>query len=165
MWESYASIPNISVNVYYCKKIEYDRNWEYLKANGVNEHFLKGISFKGKFHLNLGIIPLIKRYDFWIIGGYGIPTMQLAMFLCILFNKKYVLMFDGTKKNINYYIFCSLKELNMYENKNIKIINNIKGKRWADRIKWDLWGLKKWSKKKNIKADLIISFQNTGSSY
>ena len=23
--------------------------------------------------------------------------------------------------------------------------------RWLDRIKWDLWGLKKWSKKKNIK--------------
>ena len=33
-----------------------------------------------------------------------------------------------SKKNINYYIFCSLKELDIYENKNIKIINNIKRK-------------------------------------
>ena len=68
-------------------------------------------------------------------------------------------------KNIYYYIFCSLKELNIYENKNVRIINNIKGKKRIDRIKWDLWGLKRWSKKKGIKADLIISFQNTGVNY
>lgn len=67
--------------------------------------------------------------------------------------------------NIIYYVFCSLKELEVYEGENAKIINNIKGKNWLDRIKWDLWGLKKWSKKKNIRADLIISFQNTGSIY
>ena len=95
MWEEYNSIPNISLDIYYCKSTEYDRNWKYLKATGVNEYFLKGISFKGKFHLNLGIIFLIKRYDLWIIGGYSIPSMQLAMFLCILFNIPYVLMFDG----------------------------------------------------------------------
>jgi glycosyltransferase involved in cell wall biosynthesis len=70
-----------------------------------------------------------------------------------------------SKKNIYYYIFCSLEELKVYENKNIKIVNNIKGKRWWDRIKWDLWGLKEWSKKKDIRADLIISFQNTGVKY
>ena len=70
-----------------------------------------------------------------------------------------------SKKNIDYYIFCSLKRLNIYEKKNIKIVNNVKGKKRIDRIKWDLWGLKRWSKKKDIKADLIISFQNTGSIY
>ena len=68
-------------------------------------------------------------------------------------------------KNKIYYIFCSLESLKSYENKNIKIINNIKGKKWLDRIKWDLYGLKNWSKRKNIKADLIISFQNTGVNY
>lgn len=64
-----------------------------------------------------------------------------------------------------FYIFCSLKELKKYENKSIKIINNIKGKKWFDRIMWDLWGLKNWSKKQGITADLIISFQNTGVNY
>ena len=33
-----------------------------------------------------------------------------------------------SKKNINYYLFCSLEELKTYENENIKIINNIKEK-------------------------------------
>jgi hypothetical protein len=33
-----------------------------------------------------------------------------------------------SNKNIYYYIFCSLDELGSYESKNIKIINNIKGK-------------------------------------
>jgi len=70
-----------------------------------------------------------------------------------------------SKKNIHYYIFCSLEELEVYERENIKIINNIKGKKWLDRIKWDLWGLKNWGKKKDIRADLIISFQNTGVKY
>ena len=44
-------------------------------------------------------------------------------------------------------------------------MNNVKGKKWLDRIKWDLWGLKNWSKKKDTRADLIISFQNTGINY
>ena len=70
-----------------------------------------------------------------------------------------------SNKNMYYYIFCSLDELGLYESKNIKIINNIKGKKWLDRIKWDLYGLKNWSKKKNIRADLIVSFQNTGVRY
>lgn len=70
-----------------------------------------------------------------------------------------------SNKNIYYYIFCSLEELKIYESKNIRIVNNIKGKKWLDRIKWDLWGLKRWSKKKGIRADLIISFQNIGVKY
>jgi len=70
-----------------------------------------------------------------------------------------------SSENIYYYIFCSLEELKIYERENIKIIYNIKEKNWLDRIKWDLWGLKNWSKRKGIKADLIISFQNTGVFY
>ena len=70
-----------------------------------------------------------------------------------------------SKKNELYYLLCSLEELEVYKRENIKIINNIKGKKWLDRIKWDLYGLKRWSKKKDIRADLIISFQNTGINY
>jgi glycosyltransferase involved in cell wall biosynthesis len=70
-----------------------------------------------------------------------------------------------SNKNMYYYIFCSLDELGLYESKNIKVVNNIKGKKWLDRIRWDLFGIKKWSKKKDIRTDLIISFQNTGVRY
>ena len=70
-----------------------------------------------------------------------------------------------SNKNIHYYVFCSLEELKIYERENIRIINNIKGKKRIDRIKWDLWGLKKWGKKKGNSADLIISFQNAGVCY
>jgi len=68
-------------------------------------------------------------------------------------------------ENIYYYVFCSSEELKTYERENIQIINNIKENNWLDRIRWDLYGLKKWSKRKGIKADLIISFQNTGVFY
>lgn len=70
-----------------------------------------------------------------------------------------------SKKNISYYLFCSLEKLKKYEDGNIKIVNNIKGKKWIDRIKWNLYGLRKWSRDKNIKADLIVSFQNIGVNY
>ncbi|MDD5638796.1 MAG: glycosyltransferase [Candidatus Pacebacteria bacterium] len=70
-----------------------------------------------------------------------------------------------SNKDCFYYVFCSLLDLKLYENEQIKIINDIKAKKWIDRIKWDLFGLKNWSKKNNIKADLIISFQNTGCRY
>jgi len=70
-----------------------------------------------------------------------------------------------SQKDYLYYVFCSLKELKQYENDQIKIITEIKGKKWLERIKWDLFGLKNWSKKHNLKADLIISFQNTGCHY
>lgn len=68
-------------------------------------------------------------------------------------------------ENIYYYVFCSSEELKTYERENIKIIYNIKENNWLDRVKWDWWGLKNWSKRKGIKADLIISFQNTGVFY
>jgi glycosyltransferase involved in cell wall biosynthesis len=70
-----------------------------------------------------------------------------------------------SSKDYLYYVFCSVPELKLYENEQIKIINDIKAKKWLERIRWDFWGLKKWSKKNNIKADLIISFQNTGVKY
>jgi len=72
---------------------------------------------------------------------------------------------EYSNKDELYYLFCSLEELKTYERENIKIINNIKEKGWLDRIKWDLYGLENWSKKNNIKADIIISFQNTGVRY
>lgn len=41
----------------------------------------------------------------------------------------------------------------------------IEAKKYIDRIKWDLIGVKRWCKVKNIKPDLIISLQNTNVIY
>lgn len=63
------------------------------------------------------------------------------------------------KKNI-YYIF-STKHIDT-NFKNINIITNIKGKKYLDRIKWDLFGIMKWAKNNEINPDIVISLQNTG---
>lgn len=36
---------------------------------------------------------------------------------------------------------------------------------YLQRIAWDMQGMKKWAKQRNLKPDLIISFQNTGVRY
>jgi len=72
---------------------------------------------------------------------------------------------EYSNKEELYYLFCSSAEVKTYKRENIKIINNIRENNWLNRIRWDLYGLKKWSKRKGIKADLIISFQNTGVFY
>ncbi|MPQ43416.1 glycosyltransferase [Clostridium tarantellae] len=63
--------------------------------------------------------------------------------------------------NYIFYIFCSI-DLKEFETENIHIVNNIKAKKWIDRIKWDIFGMKFWAKKNSINPDLIISLQNTG---
>lgn len=68
-------------------------------------------------------------------------------------------------KKLFYWVFCSSKELKKYEKENIKIINNIKAKKWKDRLKWNLYGLKLWSQKNKIKADLIVSLENLAPCY
>lgn len=65
------------------------------------------------------------------------------------------------KNDKQYYIFTSI-DLKKFESDNIKIINNISAKKWIKRLKWDFYGMKKWSKKNKIYPDLIISLQNTG---
>lgn len=64
-------------------------------------------------------------------------------------------------KSYKCYIFCSL-DLSKYSSENIIIVNIDNAKKWIDRLKWDMYGLKKWSVKNNIKPDLILSLQNTG---
>lgn len=63
------------------------------------------------------------------------------------------------RKNI-YYIF-STKNIDINLD-NVNIITNIKGKKYLDRIKWDLFGINIWAKENNIKPELVISLQNTG---
>ena len=81
-----------------------------------------------------------------------------ALTILIQFIENVAINFD---ENYIFYIFCTV-ELNQYNSDKIKIINNVKGKKWIDRIAWDLYGLKKWSEVNKIEPNLIISLQNTG---
>jgi len=72
---------------------------------------LKGFTLGIDKHFNLGIIPLIlfNNYSLIIIGGYSFPTAILAILLCKLFRKRWVLLIDGLSlenhiKNIKYII-------------------------------------------------------------
>ena len=95
MWESYAEIPDVSIDIYYCAKTEADRKWKFKKAQNVNEFFLEGITIREKMHFNPSVCRLAKRYDLWLIGGYAIPTMQLLILLCKFLRIPYVILFDG----------------------------------------------------------------------
>lgn len=63
-----------------------------------------------------------------------------------------------------YYFFVTV-DLKEYECEYIKIIDNIKGRKMFDRIKWDNFGVKAWAKERNIKPDLIISLQNIAVNF
>lgn len=68
-------------------------------------------------------------------------------------------------KDLNkiYYIFVPINckiESNCYLN-----IVPIKAKSYKDRIIWDLYGMKKWSKEKVLYPNLILSLQNTGVKF
>lgn len=62
-------------------------------------------------------------------------------------------------KNKVYYIFVPVtSKLKSFDN---IVIVPVKAKKYFDRIKWDLVGIKKWCKDNAIKPNLIISLQNT----
>lgn len=65
--------------------------------------------------------------------------------------------------NKKYYIFIPLN-LSMKVSDNIKLIP-IKAKGYKDRIIWDLYGMKKWSKDNNVIPALILSLQNTAVKF
>ncbi len=69
---------------------------------------------------------------------------------------------DKDKTN-NYFVFCTA-DLFSYNNNNLRIIN-VKGKKKIDRLYWDNFGMKRWSTTAGIKADVILSLQNTGVKY
>lgn len=62
-------------------------------------------------------------------------------------------------KNI-YYIFCNTN-LEQYATENVVIVNLNQEKSMKQRLKWDYFGMKKWSKSNVVNPDLIISLQNT----
>jgi glycosyltransferase involved in cell wall biosynthesis len=65
--------------------------------------------------------------------------------------------------NIKYYIFCRLDEMLKFHSENI-IIEILNLSR-IDRFRFESCYLLEWSKRNKVKADLIISLQNTSIKY
>jgi len=95
-FEYYSKYADIDLTVYYCTKIENDRFWRFKSSEGVNEIFLKGFNFFN-FHFNPSIIyiVLMKRYDFFMVGGFSYPTVIISIILLRILKKKWVMISDG----------------------------------------------------------------------
>jgi glycosyltransferase involved in cell wall biosynthesis len=95
MWESYAEIKDINMDIYYCTDKEEDRYWNIIKNEKVSEYFLPGFTIKNSYHFNISILKYFKNYDAWFIGGYNMFTSQLLILLCKIFDIPYILLIDG----------------------------------------------------------------------
>ncbi len=93
-WEHYSKVDNIDITVFYCSNKEQDRFWNVKPAFGIKEVFLRGIHLKD-LHFNPGIFKIINKYDFFIIGGYGYPTVTLLILILNFLRKPWALMIDG----------------------------------------------------------------------
>lgn len=67
------------------------------------------------------------------------------------------------ENTIRYYIFVPINS-NFKSDSLIEFVP-VKAKRYLERIKWDISGIKKWADDNNIKPNLIISLQNTGAIF
>ncbi|MGV2989287.1 glycosyltransferase family 4 protein [Vibrio sp. E150_011] len=81
------------LTVYYTQGMTDDRDWT-VKGDFSYVELRERFSFKGSV-LNKGIIDIFRRHDSFIIGGYKDFTCLILIFLCIIFNKKYSIFFDG----------------------------------------------------------------------
>lgn len=94
-WEIYSKIPDLSITVFYCSKLEKNRFWNIIPASGVREVFLKGISYLG-WHFNPGVFKLpFQKFDLFLIGGYGFPTVMIAIILLKVFRRNWAMISDG----------------------------------------------------------------------
>ena len=92
----FSKIENIQIKAYYTDKPNENRIWNTNIAYGFKEYDLDGIKIAGKFgYLNSGLIEIVKSNDIVILGCYEQPTYILLSILCRLFNKPYILSFDG----------------------------------------------------------------------
>lgn len=92
----FAKIKDILITVYYTHKASDNRKWESIKSNGFKEVNLSGIKlFKRYGYINKDVIRIVKDNDVIIMGGYEQPTYMLLNFLCKLYKRKSILLYDG----------------------------------------------------------------------
>jgi len=95
MWNAYAEIKNISLEVYYFRKMPPHRKWNYENESKGKEPFLPEITFLNFFFVLVKIWKLVKERDIWIIGGYSELPLQIFILACFYQKKPYILLFDG----------------------------------------------------------------------
>jgi len=92
----FSKIKDVELTTFYTDKKKENRKWNSNLPSGYNEIDLKGVKiFKKYGYINKGLIKIVKNSDLIILGCYEQPTYILLSFLCNIFNKKYILSFDG----------------------------------------------------------------------
>lgn len=92
----FAKIKDLELKVFYTNKPKDNRKWEIFDNYGFEEIDLRGIKISEKYgYINTGLLNIVRSNDLIILGGYEQPTMIILSLLCRLFNKKYILVFDG----------------------------------------------------------------------
>lgn len=92
----FSTIKDVEITTYYTHKRHENRNWKLNENNNFKEVDLKGIKINRTYgYLNKGIINIVIKNDLIIIGGYEQPTYILISMLCRLFNKPYIISYDG----------------------------------------------------------------------
>lgn len=95
----FNEIKDVNINAYYTDKPDENRNWNVNKAS-FNEVNLKGIRISRNFgYLNRGLFKIIKNNDLIVLGCYEKPTYILLSLFCKIFNKPYILSYDGISAN------------------------------------------------------------------
>jgi glycosyltransferase involved in cell wall biosynthesis len=135
-WEHYATIRNVSLTVFYCGKREQDRFWDVQPASGVTEVFLRGISYR-KWHFNPSIFLVpFQKFDLFLVGGYGFPTVMIAILLLKLFNKNWTMMIDGIApprlKSEKWYVRAVQRFFT--KGANAYLVNGTSAKKWLNQF-------------------------------
>lgn len=92
----YGNLENVSLTAYYTDRANENRKWNLHNADKFKEVDLKGYKILKKYgYINSGIIKIVKENDLIILGCYEQPTYIVISILCRIFNKKYILSFDG----------------------------------------------------------------------
>lgn len=92
----YGNLENVSLTAYYTDKSNENRKWNLHNADNFKEVDMKGYRiFKKYGYINSGIIKIVKENDLIVLGCYEQPTYIVISVLCRIFNKKYILSFDG----------------------------------------------------------------------
>ena len=96
----FSKIKNTFFNVYYTGNKSDGRAWEINSDIKFNETDLKGYKlFKNYGYINKGLFRLVKDNDFIILGGYDQPSYIVLSIICKLYNKPYILLYDGISCN------------------------------------------------------------------
>ena len=94
-WEYYSKYPSLDLTVFYCANTEKGRHWKINSSEGNKEVFLKGLSYKS-FHFNPGVLKLIfQDFDVFFVGGYGYPSLIMAIIALKILKKPWVMIIDG----------------------------------------------------------------------